>query len=81
MGADWQTVATVAVIAIAAMVVVRRVIRLFFSSAPAGCQTGGCSTCPSAKQGGSKAPAGDFVSLETLILSGDPKDSSGSQIR
>jgi hypothetical protein len=81
MGSDWQIVATVGLIAVAAMVVVRRVIRLFFSTEPSGCQTGGCSSCPSAKQGGSTTPAGDFVSLETLISSAGPKSSSRSPIR
>jgi hypothetical protein len=81
MGSDWQIVATVALIAIAALVVMRRVIRLFFSSEPTGCQTGGCSSCPSAKPGASNASGGDFVSLETLISSAGPKKSSRSPIR
>ena len=66
---NWQIVATAACIALAALIVLRRLIGLFSTSSGTGCQTGGCSECPSQNQEGSTPAAHDFVSLESLVNS------------
>ena len=66
---NWQIVATAACIALAALIVLRRLIGLLSASGPTGCQTGGCSECPTQHQAGSTPTAHDFVSLESLVKS------------
>lgn len=73
MGLDWQIVATGALIAIAVIIVFRRLIKLLRSPA-AGCGSG-CNGC--AKQGPAPGTTADgFVSLESLVkASSSLKDS------
>ena len=72
---DWQIVATAASIVLAIAVVLRRVIRLF-STGAAGCQTGGCASCPSQGAKGLGPTSSGFVPLETLINSTRSIDTS-----
>ncbi|MCX7409310.1 MAG: hypothetical protein NTZ32_14620 [Planctomycetales bacterium] len=76
---DWQLAAVIPFVALAAWVIVRRVMRLFHESPSPGCGSGGCSSCPSnATQNNSTgsrssrqgSPTTDgFVSLQTLVQS------------
>jgi len=66
---DWQSAATVACIVLAAIVVVRRLWGLFSPSGGAGCQSGGCGSCPSRTAGGTGSGSADFVPLESLVAS------------
>ena len=70
MSFNWQLVAVVACVAWAAAVVVRRAMRLFSESPSNGCGSGGCSTCPSNTPGAEAASNEGFVSLQSLVLSG-----------
>lgn len=62
MDVNWQFVATIACIALAAVIVLRRIVRLFRSPA-SGCGSA-CSGC--SKQGSSPTADG-FVSLDSLV--------------
>ena len=64
-GIDWQIVATIACIVLAAGIVLRRVIRLF-SASRSGCGSA-CAGCVKQPTGGSQ-PNG-FVSLDSLVKS------------
>lgn len=66
MATDWQTVASLACVGLAMLVVVRRAIRMFVKP-EAGCHTGGCVSCPS--RGAASSTNSAFVPLETLISS------------
>jgi hypothetical protein len=74
---NWQFVATLACIGIAALVVLRRVLRLIGSSQTDGCGTGSCSTCPTAHFNSASSPAEGFVPLESLVTSGQFLTTSG----
>ncbi len=68
MSFDWQFVAVIACVAWAAVVVVRRALRLFRDEPTKGCGSGGCSACPSNSSGAAAANDG-FVTLQTLVQS------------
>lgn len=65
---DWQLVAVLACVAWAAIVVVRRTVRLFDASPTKGCGSGGCSACPSDLSVSSNVHSKEgFVPLQTLV--------------
>jgi hypothetical protein len=73
---NWQIVATVAFIAIAVVIVLRRLIKLL-SAPAAGCGTA-CSGC--AKQGSVTGATPDgFVSLDSLVKSSSSLKESKSR--
>ncbi len=74
---NWQIVATGVCIAVAALMVLRRVIRLFSPSSQSGCQTGGCSACPSHQPSDAPPQTPGFVSLESLVKSSQAVNSTG----
>ncbi len=63
----WQEFATGICVALAAAVVLRKLLRVFTATAGSGCQTG-CSACPSQPMG--QGHAHDFVPLQTLVDAG-----------
>lgn len=70
MSFDWQLVAVITCVAWAAVVVARRVIRLFRDEPSKGCGSGGCSACPSKPSGVEPSSTEGFVSLQSLVQSG-----------
>jgi hypothetical protein len=66
MFSNWQTVATAACIALAVLIVVRRLVGLFSTSRSSGCQTG-CTACPSRPGDGAAPTNHDFVSVQSLV--------------
>jgi hypothetical protein len=73
---NWQIVATVAFIAIAIVIVLRRLIRLLASPA-AGCGAG-CNGCAKQAVPGSGPTTDGFVSLDSLVKAGSSLKESKS---
>ncbi len=64
-----QNVIALACVALAALVLIRRAVRLF-SGESTGCGTGSCGSCPSAKP----QVADSFVPLEQLSVRSPSRD-------
>ena len=76
---EWQLAAVIPCVALAAWMIVRRVMRLFRETPSSGCGSGGCSSCPSNataddslagnSTGRASTSTDGFVSLQSLVQS------------